>query len=211
MFERFTDRARRISVLAQEIAREQQQDAIRADHLLLGCLREGHGVAAIALKDLEVEYAQVEERVLAKHPIGDKEPEGHMPFAPTAKRALELALREALQLGHNYIGTEHVLLALCREGFIEDALGGVDTGVVRKQVIKRLTGEAEEQRPAPFPVTPVDWTVADLVVCTRENPDGIRVAGDLEKCWEHVEDFLFPGRRDRIKWEAAKELMSGRR
>jgi prophage maintenance system killer protein len=116
MFERFTDRARRVVVLAQEEARGLSHNYIGTEHILLGLIHEGKGVAAKALKNLEISLdaarAQVEE-IIGQ---GQQAPSGHIPFTPRAKKVLELSLREAIQLGHDYIGTEHILLGVIREG-----------------------------------------------------------------------------------------------
>lgn len=116
MFERFTDRARRVVVLAQEDARGLHHAYIGTEHLLLGLIHEGEGLAAKALSDIGVTAEAARERVLKTVGPGEQLPSGHMPYTPRAKKVLEYALREALQLGHNYIGTEHMLLALLREG-----------------------------------------------------------------------------------------------
>ncbi len=116
MFERFTDRARRVIVLAQGEARELNHNYIGTEHLLLGLLTENDGIAAKALGRAGVEEDQVRASCVEMVGRGEKKPEGHIPFTPRAKKVLELALREALQLGHNYIGTEHLLLGLLREG-----------------------------------------------------------------------------------------------
>jgi hypothetical protein len=146
MFERFTDRARRVVVLAQEEARMLSHNYIGTEHLLLGLIHEGEGVAARALEamgiSLEVVRLQVEE-IIGQ---GQQEPSGHIPFTPRAKKVLELSLREATQLGHEYIGTEHILLGLVREGDGVAAqvlvkLGG-DLNRVRLQVIELLHGRA---------------------------------------------------------------------
>src|SRR5881396_3515532 len=152
MFERFTDRARRVVVLAQEEARMLSHNYIGTEHLLLGLLREGEGVAAKALESLgislEAVRAQVEE--LIGH--GRSTPAGPIPFTPRAKKALALSLREALQLGHNYIGTEHILLGLAREGEGVAAQVlvklGANLNTVRQQVIQLLSGygSTQEQR-----------------------------------------------------------------
>jgi prophage maintenance system killer protein len=148
MFRRFTDRARRAVQLAQEEARLLNHNYVGTEHLLLGLLREGEGVAAKALESLgisrEAVRAQVEE--LIGH--GESAPAGHLPFTPRAKKALELSLREALQLGHNYIGTEHLLLGLAREGegVAAELLIGFGAGHarLREQVLQLLTGEGEQ-------------------------------------------------------------------
>jgi ATP-dependent Clp protease ATP-binding subunit ClpC len=116
MFERFTDRARRVVVLAQDEARELEHNYIGTEHLLLGLLREGEGVAARALDELGISRTAVREQVVQLIGRGGHTPSGHIPFTPRAKKALELSLREALQLNHNHIGTEHLLLGLIREG-----------------------------------------------------------------------------------------------
>ena len=148
MFRRFTDRARRAVQLAQEQAQLLNHNYVGTEHLLLGLLGEGEGVAAKALESLgislEAVRAQVEE--LIGH--GQSAPAGHIPFTPRAKQALELSLREALQLGHNYIGTEHILLGLAREGegVAAELLVGFGAGHarLRDQVLQVLTGEGEQ-------------------------------------------------------------------
>src|SRR5687767_7956601 len=116
MFERFTDRARRVVVLAQEEARMLDHNYIGTEHILLGLIHEGEGVAATALEALGISLAEVRSDVESTIGRGDQAPRVHIPFTPRAKKVLELSLREALQLGHNYIGTEHILLGLVREG-----------------------------------------------------------------------------------------------
>ena len=110
MFERFTDRARRVVVLAQEEARMLNHNYIGTEHILLGLIHEGEGVAAKALESLGISLEGVREQVEEIIGQGQTAPAGHIPFTPRAKKVLELSLREALQLGHNYIGTEHILL-----------------------------------------------------------------------------------------------------
>jgi ATP-dependent Clp protease ATP-binding subunit ClpA len=116
MFERFTERARRVVVFAQEEARELNHSYIGTEHLLLGLMRDADGVAARALQELEIRRDAVREQVTEIIGRGKRSPSGHIPFTPRAKKVLELSLREALQLNHNYIGTEHILLGLVREG-----------------------------------------------------------------------------------------------
>ena len=116
MFERFTDRARRVVVLAQEEARLLNHSYIGTEHILLGLIHEGEGVAAKALESLGISLEAVRNQVQDIIGQGGSSPSGHIPFTPRAKKVLELSLREALQLGHNYIGTEHILLGLIREG-----------------------------------------------------------------------------------------------
>jgi ATP-dependent Clp protease ATP-binding subunit ClpC len=144
MFERFTDRARRVVVVAQEEARLLNHNYIGTEHLLLGLIREGEGVAARVLDQLGISLEAVREKVETIIGEGDAAPSGHIPFTPRAKKVLELSLREALQLGHNYIGTEHVLLGLVREGegVAAQVLSnlGADLARVRQTVIDMLSG-----------------------------------------------------------------------
>jgi len=116
MFERFTERARRVVVLAQEEARQLNHSYIGTEHLLLGLMRDGGSDAAQALQQLEISQDAVREQVIEIIGRGQRAPSGHIPFTPRAKKVLELSLREALQLNHDYIGTEHILLGLVREG-----------------------------------------------------------------------------------------------
>jgi hypothetical protein len=151
MFERFTDRARRSVVLAQEEAVRLGHNYIGTEHLLLGLVREETGVAAKALEALGISLEAVRARVEEIIGRGEGTTGGHIPFTPRAKKVLELALREALQLGHNYIGTEHVLLGLVREGEGVAAQVLVQLGAekarVRQQVIQLLSGYAQEAQP----------------------------------------------------------------
>ena len=144
MFERFTDRARRVVVLAQEEARLLNHNYIGTEHILLGLIHEGEGVAAKALESLGISLEKVRQQVEEIIGAGQSPPSGHIPFTPRAKKVLELSLREALQLGHNYIGTEHILLGLIREGEGVAAQVlvklGADLGRVRQQVIQLLSG-----------------------------------------------------------------------
>jgi len=144
MFERFTDRARRVVVLAQEEARMLNHNYIGTEHFLLGLIHEGEGVAAKALESLGISLDAVREQVQEIIGQGQQSPTGHIPFTPRAKKVLELSLREGLQLGHNYIGTEHILLGLIREGEGVAAQVlvklGADLNRVRQQVIQLLSG-----------------------------------------------------------------------
>ena len=146
MFERFTDRARRVVVLAQDEARMLSHDYIGTEHLLLGLVREGDGFAARALVSLDISLEAVRLQVQEIIGRGQAAPTGHIPFTPRAKKVLELSLREALQLGHNYIGTEHILLGLIREGegVAAQVLQklGADLDRVRQTVIQLLSGAA---------------------------------------------------------------------
>ena len=159
MFERFTDRARRVVVLAQEEARMLDHNYIGTEHILLGLAHEGEGVAAKALEALDIHLEAVRQQVEQIIGKGQQAPSGHIPFTPRAKKVLELSLRESLQLGHDYIGTEHILLGLIREG---DGVAaqvlvrlGADLNRVRAEVIKLVhggRGEAERvvgPRPGP--------------------------------------------------------------
>ena len=152
MFERFTDRARRVVVLAQEEAKMLNHNYIGTEHILLGLIHEGEGVAAKALESLGISLDAVREQVQDIIGQGQQQPTGHIPFTPRAKKVLELSLREALQLGHNYIGTEHILLGLIREGEGVAAQVlvklGADLNRVRQQVIQLLSGyQGKEQVP----------------------------------------------------------------
>ncbi len=142
MFERFTDRARRVVVLAQEEARLLNHNYIGTEHILLGLIHEGEGVAFKALQSLNVSLTGCRLQVETIVGRGSSSVSGHLPFTPRCRTVLELGLREALQLGHNYIGTEHILLGLVREG---DGIGMkilgsvVDGEQVRQAVIKQLS------------------------------------------------------------------------
>ena len=144
VFERFTGRARRVVVLAQEEARLLNHNYIGTEHILLGLIHEGEGVAAKALESLGISLEAVRSQVEEIIGQGGSSPSGHIPFTPRAKKVLELSLREALQLGHNYIGTEHILLGLIREGEGVAAQVlvklGADLSRVRQQVIQLLSG-----------------------------------------------------------------------
>src|SRR5512143_317986 len=149
MFERFTDRARRVVVLAQEEARLLNHSYIGTEHILLGLIHEGEGVAAKAMESLGISLEAVRSQVEEIIGQGGSSPSGHIPFTPRAKKVLELSLREALQLGHNYIGTEHILLGLIREGEGVAAQVlvklGADLSRVRQQVIQLLSGYAGQK------------------------------------------------------------------
>jgi ATP-dependent Clp protease ATP-binding subunit ClpC len=153
VFERFTDRARKVMVLAQEEARLMDHGFIGTEHLLLGLLNEGEGIGARALERLGVTLqsarADIEQRVTRSAAVAGEPP----PFTPRAKKVLELSLREALQLGHNYIGTEHILLGIVREG---EGVGsevlvalGADLSSVRQQVVQLLSGFVHGPQPLP--------------------------------------------------------------
>ncbi len=144
MFERFTDRARRVVVLAQEEARLLDHNYIGTEHILLGLIREGEGVAAKALESLEISLETVRQQVEEMIGRGEDAPSGHIPFTPRAKKVLELSLRESQHLRHHYIGTEHILLGLISEGEGVAAQVlvrlGADLDRVREQVLQLLAG-----------------------------------------------------------------------
>jgi ATP-dependent Clp protease ATP-binding subunit ClpC len=169
MFERFTDRARRVVVLAQEEARMLNHNYIGTEHILLGLIHEGEGVAAKALESLSISLDGVREQVQEIIGQGQQAPSGHIPFTPRAKKVLELSLREALQLGHNYIGTEHILLGLIREGEGVAAQVlvklGADLNRVRQQVIQLLSGyQGKESTGAGVGQSQAEGTPAGSVV-----------------------------------------------
>ena len=149
MFEVFTDRARRVVVLAQEEARMLNHNYIGTEHLLLGLIHEGEGVAATALESLGISLQDVRQNVEEMIGRGQHELSGHIPFTPRTKRVLELSLRESQQLGHDYIGTEHILLGLIREGEGVAAQVlvkmGADLNRVRQQVLQLLGGRGHEE------------------------------------------------------------------
>jgi hypothetical protein len=179
VFERFTDRARRVLVLAQVEARLLNHSFIGTEHILLGLIQEGEGVAAKALESLDVSLEAVREQVQETiGPASAQSETGSPPFTPRSKRVLELSLREALQLGHNYIGTEHLLLGLLAEGEgvaanVLQALGA-DLHRVRQEVLGLLSGKAPGERleewvfppRGPIPISHFDWPVYPTKVLT---------------------------------------------
>jgi hypothetical protein len=184
MFERFTDRARRVVVLAQEEARLLDHNYIGTEHILLGLVHEGEGVAARALESLGISLEAVRAEVTEIIGRGAEQPSGHIPFTPRSKKVLELSLREALELGHNYIGTEHILLGLLREGEGVGAQVLVKLGAgrdqVRQVVVQLLAGYAggmpPEQRAARLSSPPVAPVAAGPgFYAEREPPELVRV------------------------------------
>ncbi len=156
MFERFTERARQVVVLAQDEARALKHNYIGTEHILLGLLREEEGLAARVLESLDITVEEVRAQVARIVGQGDEVTTGQIPFTPRAKKVLELALREALSLGHNYIGTEHILLGLVREGEgvaaqILKKLGAELVGV-RAAVVELLSGYRGEPAATEDPV-----------------------------------------------------------
>jgi hypothetical protein len=153
-FERFTDTARQVVVLAQDEARRLGHNYIGTEHILLGLVREGHGVAARTLESLGISLEAVRQQVEEIIGVGRQEPAGHIPFTPRAKKVLELSLREAMRLGHNYIGTGHILLSLVREGHgvaaqVLTKLGAGDEQIrgAVSQLLASAEAEGEESRP----------------------------------------------------------------
>ena len=150
MFERFTERARQVVVLAQEEARTLKHNYIGTEHILLGLLREEEGLAARVLEGLEITVEEVRAQVIRIVGSGEEVTSGQIPFTPRAKKVLELALREALSLGHNYIGTEHILLGLVREneGVAARILPDfdADSEKIRNEIIRMLSGPGRRQQ-----------------------------------------------------------------
>ena len=201
MFERFTDRARRVVVLAQEEARMLNHNYIGTEHILLGLIHEGEGVAAKALESLgislEAVRRQVEEvvgngravRLRVEEIVGQGQaaPTGHIPFTPRAKKVLELSLREALQLGHNYIGTEHILLGLIREGegVAAQVLQklGADFGRVRQTVLQLLSGYTSEEASVPSFSTSGGMTAEQIMGPGEGEGEGARPRCPTCRAW----------------------------
>ena len=165
MFERFTDRARRVVVLAQEEARMLNHNYIGTEHILLGLIHEGEGVAAKALESLGISLEAVRQQVEEIIGQGQQAPSGHIPFTPRAKKVLELALREATQLGHAHIGTEHILLGLIHEGEgvaakALESLGIALEGV--RQQVEEIIGQGQQAPSGHIPFTPRAKKVLEL-------------------------------------------------
>ena len=175
MFERFTDRARRVVVLAQEEARLLNHNYIGTEHILLGLIHEGEGVAAKALESLGISLEAVRSQVEEIIGQGGSSPSGHIPFTPRAKKVLELSLREALQLGHNYIGTEHILLGLIREGegVAAKALEALNISLdaVREQVQETI-GQGQQAPSGHIPFTPRAKKVLELSLREHNHSTG---------------------------------------
>jgi ATP-dependent Clp protease ATP-binding subunit ClpA len=185
VFERFTDRARKVVVLAQEEARLLNHNYIGTEHLLLGLIQEGEGIAAKVLERLGVSRSVVRARVEEIIGQGGSSPSGHIPFTPRAKKVLELSLREALQLGHNDIGTEHLLLGLIREGegVAAQVLAqlGLDSSLVRQDVIQLLSGYPPLGAGPPRTAPPTDTPAG-----ARAREEARRLAGDRPVGTHHV-------------------------
>jgi ATP-dependent Clp protease ATP-binding subunit ClpC len=191
VFERFTDRARRVVVLAQEEARMLNHSYIGTEHILLGLIHEGEGVAARALGSMDIDLQTVRENIQEIIGEGTSSPLGHIPFTPRAKKVLELSLRESIELGHNYIGTEHILLGLLREG--EGVASqvllkmGATLQAVRSEVLNLLQSYAGQELPkaaqggrveamaAASPVEPRNWPLCPRCRRPLEGTVGYRV------------------------------------
>jgi len=171
MFQRFTDRARRVVVLAQHEARTLDHDYIGTEHILLGLIDEGQGVATTALTSMGISLEEMRQAVQDSIGRGAQLPEsGHIPFTPQAKKVLELSLRESMRLGHEYIGTEHILLALIREGGGAAQLmarAGVDLDRARQQVVELLYGHREAGLAAAPPPAAADEITGRLISIVR--------------------------------------------
>lgn len=170
MFERFTDRARRVIVVAQEEARRLDHNYIGTEHILLGLIGEEAGLAGHALRSMGLDLAELRQEIEARIGHGDRTPSGHIPFTPSAKKSLELALRESVQLTAGYIGTEHLLLGLIRQGDGPAvqvlAARGVTLDGARNTVVRLLRERGAEEHPAPGVVT-LDEIAAQLKAVSR--------------------------------------------
>ena len=205
MFQRFTDRARRVVVLAQEEASRLDHNYIGTEHILLGLIHEGEGVAANALKALGISLDPVRQQVEEIIGRGQEAPQGHIPFTPRAKKVLELSLRESKQLGHDYIGTEHILLGLLREG---DGVAaqvlvrlGADLNRVRQQVIQLLAGRAAGEPGPGVEIRPeTAEQPAGIGPDTSDLDEQIRVARTEKEAAIEAQDFeQAASKRDREK------------
>jgi ATP-dependent Clp protease ATP-binding subunit ClpC len=202
VFERFTERARQVVVLAQEEARLLRHNYIGTEHILLGLLREEEGVAAEVLESLDITAERVRYEVVRIVGRGEEVVEHQNPFTPRAKKVLELALREGLSLGHNYIGTEHILLGLAREneGVAARILldFNADAETIRNEVIRMLSGPGARRRrrfrlrtraDAPY-VRPLDEPVPPASVSYVESPPGDDVGAMLAKIERQIRGLL---------------------
>ena len=200
MFERFTDQARRIVAQAQEEARTLNHDDVGTEHILLALIREGTGMAAQALTALGITEDAARQQVEEVIGRGRQAPQrGRIPFTPWAKKALELSLREAMALGHNYVGTEHILLAMLREGdsVAAQALTGLGIGhaQVRERVLGLLAGEREQIDP--------QAQMADLITAAEQLT---QVQQDKEAAFDAGEFEAAAALRDREKQLLADKL-----
>ena len=185
MFERFTERARQVVVLAQDEARALKHNYIGTEHILLGLLREEEGLAARVLESLDITVEEVRAQVARIVGQGDEVTTGQIPFTPRAKKVLELALREALSLGHNYIGTEHILLGLVREneGVAARILLDFDADAekIRDEIIRMLSGKPPRERPRRVP-----WEYMVVAVGDAASLSGEALAMHGAEGWELV-------------------------
>jgi ATP-dependent Clp protease ATP-binding subunit ClpC len=195
VFERFTDRARRAVVLAQAEARMLNHDYVGPEHILLGLIAEGEGVAAMALKSLDISLEAIRRQVEEIIGQGQAAPTGHIPFTPRAKKVLELSLREALKLRHNHIGTEHILLGLIseREGVAAQVLQqlGADLDRVRQAVIQLLSGSPTGrygEMPSPSPFEEREKIVLSLLI--HEGLTTSKIAKVLDVSEEKVGEIV---------------------
>jgi ATP-dependent Clp protease ATP-binding subunit ClpA len=188
MFERFTDQSRRVIVLAQEEARMLDHNWIGTEHILLGLAKEGDGVAARALESIGISLDAVRQKVEEIIGRGQQAPSGHIPFTPRAKKVLELSLREALQLGDNYIGTEHILLGLVREGDGVAAqvlvMLGADLNRVRQEVTQLVPVHPAED---PEPGVRIRLEMVEQRLAAIEQRIGPGT-GDLDEHWRQLAD-----------------------
>jgi ATP-dependent Clp protease ATP-binding subunit ClpC len=189
MFERFTDGARRVVLLAQEEARMLDHNYIGSEHILLGLIREGEGVAAKALASLGIPLEGVRQQVEEITGRGQQAPSGKdLPFTGRTKKVLELTLREALQLGHNYVGTEHILLGLIREGegVAAEVLvkPGADLNRVRQRVLQLLSGyQGKEPADEKSSASAKPPTRSGRVFISYRREDNSHIAGRLQTDW----------------------------
>ena len=224
VFERFTDRARRVLVLAQEEARLLNHGFIGTEHILLGLIHEGDGVAAKALEQLDISLEDVRARVKEVIGLSGSAPLGSPPFTPRAKKVLELSLREALQLGHNYIGTEHILLGLVREGQGVAAQVlvslGADLASVRQQLVQMLSGYQGRESFGQLEGTRLPRRSSSLVACAfceRQPPESGRLVSGrggayiCEHCVNEWSDRLGgEGENDEASRTTVPLVISGR-
>ena len=211
MFERFTERARQVIVLAQDEARHLRHNYIGTEHILVGLLREEEGIAARVLVQLGIDEDEVRAQVARIVGQGDEVATGQIPFTPRTKKVLELALREAMSLGHNYIGTEHILLGLVREnnGVAARILVdfGADAEKIRNEIIRMLSGgpgRSAHKAPEPPPVELTSPPVTQDVINELE-----RLASEKTKLMEgkEFEEAARVAGRERALREAAEHLV----
>jgi ATP-dependent Clp protease ATP-binding subunit ClpC len=210
VFERFSERARQVVVLAQDEARALKHNYIGTEHILLGLLREEEGLASRVLESFDITVEEVRVQVALIIGEGDEVTTGQIPFTPRAKKVLELALREALKLGHNYIGTEHILLGLVRvdEGVAARILldFGADAEKIRNEIIRRLSGPGRRQQEPDVPPGPFVVESPPLSPEVGEEIDRVRQEKEeaLEK--QEFERAAMLRARERRLVDAARQL-----